>query len=169
MIKAIIYNSNTGFAKQYAYHFALKCNLPIYTIKEAKKKLNKGDEIIYFSWIVANKISKLKKVSRYNIKYVAAVGMSFYSEELIEALKKDNNINNLYYLVGGIRWRELKPFQRIIMKMVLSQYKKKHKKGLLSPEEEVMYERINFGYENIDLNSLNHLITWYNDNNNLVS
>ena len=114
MIKAIIYNSNSGFTKQYAYHFALKCNLPIYTIKEAKKNLTKGDEIIYFSWIFANKIVKLKKVLKYKISYVACVGMSFYSEELINTLKEYNNINNLYYLQGGIRLRELKPSQRTL-------------------------------------------------------
>ena len=169
MIKAIIYNSNTGFTKQYAYHFALNTGLPIYNIKEDKKKLNKDDEVIYFSWINANKITKLKKLKKYNIAYIGVVGMSFYSEELMESLKKDNNINNIYYLQGGIRWRYLNTFQRIIMKIVLSGYKKKHKKGLLNPEEEMIYERINMGYENVDLNSLNHLIEWYKDLNNFVS
>ena len=55
MIKAIIYNTNSGFSKQYAYNFALNTGLPIYNIKDVKKKLNKGDKIIYFSWINAIK------------------------------------------------------------------------------------------------------------------
>jgi len=169
MVKAIIYNSNSGFTKQYAYHFALKCNLPIYTIKEAKKNLTKGDEIIYFSWIFANKIVKLKKVLKYKISYVACVGMSFYSEELINTLKEYNNINNLYYLQGGIRMRELKPSQRILISMVKSSLKKKCKKKIATKEEEILLDRINNGYERIDLNALDHLIDYYNDNNNLVS
>ena len=169
MIKAIIYNSNTGFTKQYAYHFATNTGLPIYTIKEAKKHLKKDDEIIYFSWISANRIVNLKKVNKYNIAYIATVGMSFYSEELIDTIKKNNKVNNIYYLQGGIRWRMLNTIQRIIMKMVLKGLKKKQKKNRLSQEEKLIYDRMNLGYEYIDLNSLNHLIEWYKDLNNLVS
>ncbi len=169
MIKAIIYNSNTGFTKQYAYHFAISTNLPIYTISEAKKKLSKGDEIIYFSWIKNNKIVKLNKVKQYNIAYVGAVGMSFYSDELIESLKKDNSFNNIYYLQGGIRYRMLNTIDRIIMSFVRKSFKKNHKKHKLSSEGEIIYDRLNRGYENVDLNALGHLIEWYKDSINLVS
>ena len=43
MIKAIVYNSETGFTKEYAEMLYKKINIPCYTIKEAKKKLNKQE------------------------------------------------------------------------------------------------------------------------------
>ena len=169
VIKAIIYNSHTGFTKQYAYHFAINTGLPIYDIKEAKKKLNKGDEIIYFSWLKANKITKLNKMKNYKIAYIAAVGMSFYNDDLISDIKKINKFENIYYLQGGIRWRMLNTFERILMKMILASLRKKNKKNLLNAEDKVFYDRLNNGYEIIDLNSLNHLIMWYNSSNELIS
>lgn len=169
MIKAIIYNTNSGFSKQYAYNFALNTGLPIYNIKDVKKKLNKGDKIIYFSWINANKIVGLKKLKDYEIVYACSCGMFFYNDEIIEALKKNNNIENIYYLQGGIRWRELKFFQRLLVKMVLSDLKRKNKKNLLSDEDKIILDRLNFGYEKIDLNSLNALVEWYKEQKNLVS
>ena len=169
MIKAIIYNSNTGFSKQYAYNFALNTGLPIYNIKDVKKKLNKGDKIIYFSWIMAGSIVGLKKLKDYDIAYACACGLFFYSEELIEDLKKKNNIENIYYLQGGIRWRELKISQRMMVKMVLSDFKRRNKKNLLSEEDKIILDRLNYGYENIDLKSLDVLINWYKEQKNLVS
>ena len=168
MIKAIVYNSHTGFTKQYAFSFAVSTGLPIYTIKEAKKKLNKNDEIIYFSWVNASKISNLNKVKNYDIKYIAAVGLSLYSEKLIDDLKKSANTNNIYYLQGGIRWVELNPFERLLMKSILKSLKKKEKNGNITEEELILLERMNYGYDKIDLNSLVHLIEWYNNQNILV-
>lgn len=169
MIKAIIYNSHTGFSKQYAYHYAVSTGLPIYNIKEAKKKLNKNDEIIYFSWLNSNKIVKLNKLKKYSIAYIAVCGMSFYSEELIDNIRKTNKFDNIYYLQGGIRWRMLNTFERIIMKFILRSLKRKNKKGLLDKDQRVYLDRLNNGYENVDLNSLNHLIMWYNSSNSLIS
>ena len=169
MVKAIVYNSHTGFSKQYAYHFAISTGLPIYDIKEAKKKLNNGDEIIYFSWLKMNKVVKLNKLKKYKIAYIAITGMSFYNEELITSIRKTNDFENIYYLQGGIRWRMLNTIERILMKMILKSLKKKNKKGSLSQEEKVLFDRLNNGYEAIDLNSLSHLIDWYNSSNSLIS
>lgn len=169
MIKAIIYNSNTGFTKSYAYLFAKATNLPIYTIKEAKKELKPNDEIIYFSWINASKVSNLKKVKKYNIAYIAAVGLSSYSEELINNLKGSTAINNIYYLQGGIKWPMLTLPQRILMKMILKSLKKKEKKNQITEEEKLLLNKLNYGYDKIDPNSLVYLIDWYNNQNHFVS
>ena len=169
MIKAIVYNSNTGFTKQYAYSFATSTGLPIYTLKEAKKKLNKNDKIIYFSWIADDKIYKINKAKRYDIAYAAAVGMNLYSDELIELIKKRSKFENIYYLQGGIRWRMLKPSQRIMMKLILWMLKRKNKKNKLTEDEKVVLDRMNYGYETVDLDSLKFLIEWYNNQKELVA
>jgi hypothetical protein len=169
MIKAIIYDSNTGFTKQFAYSFAASTGLPIYTLKEAKKTLNKNDNIIFFSWIQADKIHNIKKAKRYNIAYAAAVGLRLYNEELVELIKKNSKVNNVYYLEGGIRWRMLGPFQRLMMKMILAMLKSKKKKNKATPDDIELINRLNLGYENINLDSLNILIEWYNSQKELVA
>lgn len=169
MIKAIVYDSNTGFTKQYAYFFAASTGLPIYTLKEAKKNLSKGDKIIYFSWIAADKINKINKAKRYDIAYAAAVGLNLYSEELIELIKKRSKFDKIYYLQGGIRWPMLKTGQRIMMKFILSMLKRKNKKNKLTDDEKVVLDRMNYGYETVDLDSLKFLIEWYNSQKELVA
>lgn len=77
MIKAVVYESNTGFTKRYAELFAAKLELPCYTIKEAAKNTEKGAEIVFFGWIYANKIKCLKKAcKRWNVVCAAGVGMN---------------------------------------------------------------------------------------------
>ena len=41
MIKAIIYSSHQGFSKQYAYEYAIKTGIPIYSLEEAEKLVDK--------------------------------------------------------------------------------------------------------------------------------
>ena len=54
------------------------------------------------------------------------------------------------------------------MKSILKSLKKKEKKGNITEEELILLERMNYGYDKIDLNSLVHLIEWYNNQNILV-
>ena len=76
MIKAIIYESNTGHTMQYAKMLSEKLNIPCFTIKEAKTKLQKHEEVIYLGWVCATKICGLGKVkNRYSIKCYGAVGL----------------------------------------------------------------------------------------------
>ena len=169
MIKAIIYQSNTGFARQYAYHFAIKVGVPIYSIDEAKKLLD-GINVIYFSWIKNGKIVDLDKVKRFNISYVCSVGLLDYTPEYIESLKKDNNIDNIYYLKGGLRLYKLNMFYRHTIKSLKNKLNNKKKKEKLSDSEKELLYKLEKGYETIDLDSLNALIDWcINENNNIVS
>ena len=64
MIKAIVYTSNAGHTKQYAQLLGGKISLPAYSVKEAKRALAKGDEIIYLGWLMAGKIKGYKKANR---------------------------------------------------------------------------------------------------------
>lgn len=168
MVDAIIYNSNTGFTKQFAYAFAVKTKLPIYSIKEIKK-LKKGSNIIYFSWILGSNICKLDKLSNYNIVMACAVGMSPYSTELINQIKEINNLSEVFYLQGGLRMYKLNLMYRMMIKMVKSTFNKKLKNNELSNEDKIVLDIMNNGKEDIDLDSLEPLVSWFNESNhNLV-
>lgn len=120
MLKSIVYKTNTGHTFEYAKMLSEKLEIPYYSIKEAKTKLNKNDEIIYLGWVCAGKISGLGKVkNRYNIKYYGAVGAYPLNNEYIEGLKKANNIvKPLFYLRGGIDYTKLKGIKKKIVQMV---------------------------------------------------
>ena len=61
MIKAIVYTSKTGTTEWYAERIGTEKNLPVLTLKEAEKKLEKGSGIIYLGCIRADIISGLDK------------------------------------------------------------------------------------------------------------
>jgi hypothetical protein len=60
MIKAIIYSSHQGFSKQYAYEYAIKTGIPIYSLEEAEKLVD-GTSVIFFSWIKNRQIFDIEK------------------------------------------------------------------------------------------------------------
>ena len=169
MVQAIVYSSNTGFSKQFAYSLAVKTNIQIFDLKEAKKKLPKGANIIYFSWVNAGKINNIKKIKDYNVIYYAVCGLSSYNEEMIKKLKEDNNVSNIYYLEGGIRYRYLNLFQRFIMNMIRKSLKKKSKKQELSSDEAILLQKLEYGYESINLDSLDILIKYIEESSNYIS
>lgn len=161
MTDAIVYNSNTGFAKQFAYSFAVQTGLPIYSVKELKR-LKRGAHIIYFSWIMASGISRLSAVKNYCIDMVCAVGMMPYSEEYIKELKDKNKTEQLYYLRGGIRLYKLSLRQRFLIGIIRKTLLRKEKKNQASAEEKEMRKWLEKGHEAIDLDSLKPLLEWYN-------
>lgn len=169
MIDAIVYSSNTGFSKQFAYSLAVKTKIEIYDLKEAKKKLPKGANIIYFSWINANKINNIKKVKSFNVLYYAVCGLNTYNEEMVERIKEVNNVSNLYYLEGGIRYRYLNLFQRFLMNMIRKSLKKKSKKQELTADELILYKKLEYGYESINLDSLDILEKYINESSHYVN
>lgn len=161
MIDAIVYNSNTGFTKQYVYSYAVQTKLPIYSIKELRK-LKKGSNIIYFSWVLGGSIVKLDRLKKYNIEMVCAVGMSTYSTDLIESLKVKNKLDQVFYLQGGLRLPMLSMKYRIMLKMVMSQLKKKEKQNQLSLDEKEILFYMQNGRDSVDLDALEPLVSWYN-------
>ena len=120
MVKAIIYNSQTGHTKQYAEMLSKKLEIPYYELKEAKSRINKNDNIIYLSWICAGKIMKVNKVSRYNVISYGVVGAFPEDENYINNLVTTNGLEKekVFYLRGGINFKKLKGVNKLIVKIV---------------------------------------------------
>ena len=55
-MNAIIYTTNTGSTERYAKLLAHETALPVYSLKEANKKLFSGAEVIYLGWIMAGSV-----------------------------------------------------------------------------------------------------------------
>ena len=160
MIKAIVYNSETGFTKEYAEMLSKKINIPCYTIKEAKKKLNKQEKIVYLSWICAGMIKAINKVrNRYKVKCYGAVGAFPKEDNYIESLIKSNGLENdkLFYLRGGINFKKLKGYKKLIVKIV-GRVLEKNNKGKEGSEE--LIKIFNEGASFVDSKNLDEMINY---------
>ena len=120
-MKAIVYTSNTGHTAEYARMLGIKTNLPVYSLKEAEKKLENGVDIIYLGWIFANKIKGFKNAAkRYTVSAVLAVGLSNTGTAL-EEVRKANSIAEatpLFTLQGGMDKTKLRGINKLMIKML---------------------------------------------------
>lgn len=128
-MKAIIYQSKTGFTERYAKALSEKTGIPAYTLKAAKKSVEKGAEIVYLGWVFANKITDFKKAQkRWNIAAVGAVGMNPQCEANTQLIGQANNPQcPLFYLRGGLDASRLKPMQKWTLDMVCKGLEKENK------------------------------------------
>ncbi len=120
MIKAIIYQSKTGHTKEYAENLSKELKLPCYSIKDAKQKVNKQEEIIYLSWIRATSLVGYRKINKkYKICCIGAIGAYPKSDEYTKQLKEYNHITQeLFYLRGGINYEKLNKLYQKVLKLV---------------------------------------------------
>ena len=120
MLKAIIYKSKTGHTKKYAEMLGEKLNMPFYEIKEAEKKLNKNDEIIYLGWICATRIVGLNKIlKKYKVNCCGAVGAYPKTDENVQNIKNANNMKiPLFYMQGGIDYTKLNKIYKKLLQTI---------------------------------------------------
>ena len=160
LIKAIVYNSETGFTKEYAKMLSERLNVSYYTLEEAKKELNKQDEIVYLGWICAGAIKGLNKVrNRYKVKCYGAVGAFPKEDNYIESLIKSNGLENdkLFYLRGGINFKKLNGYKKLIVKIV-GRVLEKNNKGKEGSEE--LIKIFNEGASFVDSKNLDEMIDY---------
>lgn len=160
LVKAIVYNSATGFTKEYAEMLSKKINVPCYTLKEAKKELNKQDEIVYLGWICAGIIKGLNKArNKYKVKCYGAVGAFPKDANYIETLTKSNGLekDKLFYLRGGINFQKLKGYKKLIIKIV-GNVLEKNNKGKEGSEE--LIRIFNEGASFVDSENLDEMINY---------
>ena len=121
-MKAIIYTSNAGSTVQYAQLLADELHLPVYSAKEAKKKVPAHSEIIYLGWIMAGGIKGYKDmVKKYNVRAVCAVGMSRTGTQTEEVRTKNSIPKSipLFTLQGNFDLEKLHGVYKMTMNMMV--------------------------------------------------
>lgn len=166
-MKAIIYTSNTGSTAHYAKLLAEKVNLPVYNLKEAKKKVLADEEIIYLGWIMAGKIKGYSNaIKKYNIRAVCAVGMGQTGTQIKE-LRDKNSIPNdipLFTLQGNFDIKKLHGLYKIMMSIMVKTAGKAlaDKKDRTLEEDDMLDMIINDG-NRVRIENLEEIIHWYNE------
>lgn len=164
---SIVYTSNTGYTKQYAEMVAKKLCLPIYTIKQAKKELNCGSDIIYFGWLMANSVKDYNLVrNKFNIKAVCAVGLC-ETGCLLEEARKVSKIPNeipLFTLQGGMDREKLKGINKFMINMLIKMLKSNKTP---TPEQEAQLKLIIKGGNYVNEKHLTDFLLWYEKSGNI--
>ncbi len=128
-MKAIVYVSDTGFTERYAKILSEKTGVPAYPLKEAKKQVAKGEEIVFLGWVFANKIQGFDKARKlWNIAAVGAVGMNPLSDKNTEIVRDANKPEcPLFYMWGGLDNSKLKGMNKFMLGLVRDSLEKENK------------------------------------------
>ncbi|HJJ65395.1 MAG TPA: hypothetical protein O0X48_03720 [Methanocorpusculum sp.] len=116
----IVYESNTGFTKQYAEMLSEAVGLPALPMVQAVSKVPRGTEIFFLGWVCGGKITGLPVASkRFIVEGAAAVGIVYPHPDVIAELSKVNKLScPLFYLQGGVDPKKLGYFKRKILSMI---------------------------------------------------
>lgn len=120
-MKAIVYTSNTGHTAEYARLLGEKTGLPVYELREAAKKLDRGAAVIYLGWLFANSVKGYKKAARlFRISAVCAVGLCD-TGTAIDGVRKVNAMPDslpLFTMQGGMDKTKLRGINKLMIKML---------------------------------------------------
>ena len=162
-MKVIVYTSNTGHTAEYSKMLGAKIGLPVYTLNEAKKKVQKGTEIIYLGWLFANNIKGYKKATKkYKISAICAVGLCDTGTAVAE-VRKANSISEetpLFTMQGGMDKTKLRGINKFMINMLT--------KGLSSRKErtendERMLELLTHDKNYVSEENITAFMKWFNE------
>ena len=162
-MKVIVYTSNTGHTAEYSKMLGAKIGLPVYSLNEAAKKLQKGTEIIYLGWLFANNIKGYKKTTKkYKISAICAVGLCDTGTAVAE-VRKANSISEetpLFTMQGGMDKTKLRGINKFMINMLT--------KGLSSKKErtendERMLELLTHDKNYVSEENITAFMKWFNE------
>lgn len=153
----VIYNSQTGFTKQYAQWIAEATGADCLALADAKKKnMDAYDAIVFGGWACAGSISKLSWFKSNIDKWagkkliVFCVGASpLESPDVEPALNRNFNEAelkkiNVFYCPGGLNYEKMHAPSKLAMKMLVKTLKAKKNK---TAEEQEMLKMISASYD----------------------
>ena len=164
-MEAIIYTTNTGSAEQYAKMLAEQTELSVFSMEEAKSKVEEGSEIIYLCWIMAAQVKGYKKAAKkYKIRAVCAVGMEKTGTRTEEIRKKTFVPAEvpLFTLQGNFNVKKLHGLYRLMMSMMVKMVTKQlgAKTDRTQRENEMLEIMLHSG-ENVRKENLAEVLDWY--------
>lgn len=160
-MKAIVYTSNTGHTAQYAKMLGEKTGLPVYTLKEAGKKLPKGAQIVYLGWLFANSIKDYQKAAKnYQVAALCAVGLC-ETGTAVEDVRKANGLGEqmpLFTMQGGMDKTKLRGIHKMMIGMLTKGLSQQAER---SESDERMLQMLSRDASYVCPENLTAFLTWY--------
>jgi len=144
-LRTILYESETGFTRQYALLLAGRLGITACDRRKALRRVKRKEPVIYMGWIMAGRIKGLARArKRYDVRMVCAVGMGFPHDEITKKLIRDNNLAGVptFYLQGGCDPKKLGVFKKNMLGLVVDSLEHKGEKNA---EEAAILEMIKTG------------------------
>lgn len=164
MVQAIVYISKAGHTKAYAELLGQETSLPVYELKEAKRKLSKGTAIVYLGWLLGGTIKGYAEADkRFDVKAVCGVGMSPDNSQLPEIREKNHLAENfpVFVLQGGFEMEKLHGIYKLMMKFMKATLGKTIAKSPeKSPEEAEMLDMMLNGKDCVSKERLQPVIDY---------
>ena len=158
---AVVYTSNTGHTRQYAFLLGEETGLPVYSLEEASSRLSGGSPVIYLGWLHASHIKGYAKAAgRFDLCAVCGVGLCD-TGTLTSEVRKATAIPEcipLFTLQGGIDRSRLKGVDKLMISLLA--------KGLAaakqrSAQEERMLELLSRDESYVKPENLAGVLEWY--------
>ena len=161
MMTAIVYTSNTGYTAAYARMLGEKLGLPVYSLKDAKKQLEKGREILYLGWLMASVVRGYRAASRrFRVVALCAVGLCD-TGTLMAEVRKTNSLSAelpLFTLQGGMDHAKLRGINKFMINGLIKMLSSKKS---LDEGETRMLMLIKTGGDLVREENLSAFLEWY--------
>lgn len=159
----IVYESNTGFTKQYAEVLSEAVGLPALPMVQAVSKVPRGTGIFFMGWVCGGKITGLPVASkRFIVEGAAAVGIVYPHPDVITELSKMNKLScPLFYLQGGVEPKKLGYFKRKILSMIAQNLERQENKTAAVWD---LAETLRIGGSYVSGANLEPVVSWVKEN-----
>lgn len=161
----IVYQSKTGFTRQYAEMLSKSAKVKAFSLDEAEATLPKGEEVLFMGWLMASHISGIDRAVRlWNVRAACGVGMSPASDSVLPTMTKSNYVPNapLFYLPGGWAPKKVGWFQRRAVGMVTRSIRKtlREKGSNRTEQEQAYYDMLVKGGSLVEFRNLKPVQQW---------
>lgn len=164
MLTAIVYNTNSGYTREYAELLAEKTGLPAYNIKNVIPPAARGKDVLFMSWLMAGGLQGYKKAQKiFNVVGACAVGMAPASQGQGEEMEKKTGISPMFYLQGGFDMNRLSGIYRFMMKVMCKKIMgdlSKVKEADWTEDQKGMYQMCTKGLNCVSEENLKDVLAW---------
>ena len=163
-LKAILYESNTGYTEKYAKLLAERTGLPCVPLKTAGRDLSAGGDIIFFGWILGGRIQGVRDAGkRWNLRAICGVGIKPPAEKDLRNLQAAYGAGGaeVFLLQGGLKPERLKGLYRLIIRLAERSVERKLKdKPELTPQEQDVLQLFREGGSRVSAAALSPVLDW---------
>ncbi|MDD3369956.1 MAG: flavodoxin domain-containing protein [Lachnospiraceae bacterium] len=158
----VIYQSSTGFTRQYAEWIAESLGCEAIDVKHApEKSVGEAELVIFGGWIMGNMVSGLEKIRKWNPKnlVVFAVGATPGNIVDVESMQKENHLEGIpfFYMEGGFRFEKLNFLVKGMLKNLKKATAKKEEK---TAQEQFMAEYLGTSFDHADQKNIESLVMY---------
>lgn len=157
----VVYQSSTGFTKQYALWLAEELSCRAVSLKEASDtEIEDAKLVIFGGWVMGGMISGLDKIRKMNPRKLIVFAVGSTPEEMvdIDLMKEQNHLEEtlFFYMTGGFHFEKLNVMVRVMLKMLKKSAAKKENK---TAQEQFMADMLGTSFDYSDKKYINSLIT----------